>query len=122
MKVLIADDELENRETLGEIFKSKGFEVIETTDGQAAIERSILKKPDLIILDVMMPKLTGWEACRKLKENKETNNIPVIILTGKTKDIDELMTAEAGADLYIKKPFSPLEVFEQAQQLLGGKK
>jgi DNA-binding response OmpR family regulator len=121
LRVVLADDEPEIRETLQAVFQAKGWEVLAFSDGQAALDNALTKKPDLIILDVMMPKLTGWEACRELKKREETKHIPVIILTARTKELDELMTAEAGADLYLTKPFNPLEVFAAASKLTGGK-
>ncbi|MBU0574348.1 MAG: response regulator transcription factor [Candidatus Margulisiibacteriota bacterium] len=119
MKVLIADDEIEIREVLRAVFEANKFEVLEYSDGEAALSNALLKKPDLIILDVMMPRISGWEACRELKKNEQTKNIPVIILTAKSRDIDELMTAEAGADLYIKKPFDPKDILEKAKALMA---
>ncbi|MBN2058389.1 MAG: response regulator [Candidatus Saganbacteria bacterium] len=121
MKVILADDENEIREPLSAVFKAKGAEVREFGDGRSALDSALSRPPDLIILDVMMPKMSGWDACRELKTNEKTKDIPVIILTARTKDMDELMTAEAGADLYLKKPFNPLEVYAEAQKLLGGK-
>jgi DNA-binding response OmpR family regulator len=120
LKVYIADDEPEIREALAKVFSVKGFAVGEFSDGQSLLDKVGTAPPDLIILDVMMPKLTGWETCRELKKRKESARIPVIILTAKTGGIDELMAAETGADLYLKKPISPLEIFQQAQTLLGG--
>jgi DNA-binding response OmpR family regulator len=121
LRVVIADDEPEIRETLQAVFQAKGWEVLTYSDGQAAFDNACTKLPDLAIFDVMMPKLNGWEACRELKKCETTKHIPVIILTARTKEVDELMTAESGADLYLPKPFNPLEVYEQAVKLTGGK-
>ena len=120
MKLLLADDELAIREALSAAFKAAGWEVAAFNDGQSALENLPRVQPDLVILDVTMPRLNGWEVCRELKKNEQTKKIPVIILTGRTKGEDELMTAEAGADLYLTKPFDPLQVVEQARQLRGG--
>jgi DNA-binding response OmpR family regulator len=120
LRVLLADDEPEIRDTLQAIFQAKGWEVIAFSDGQSALANAQTQKPDLVILDVNMPKLTGWEACRELKKRPETKQLPVIILTARAKELDELMTAEAGADLYLTKPFNPLQVYEEAVKLTGG--
>ena len=122
MKVLIADDELDIRETLAEAFQAKGFEVVVAADGKIALEKAGQERPDLAVLDVMMPKLSGWEVCKELKKNEPTKNIPVIILTAaKTKEIDELMSAESGADLHLKKPYNPLDIVTSAENLLKEK-
>jgi DNA-binding response OmpR family regulator len=120
LRVLLADDEPEIRDTLQAVFQAKGWEVLAFSDGQSALANAQTQKPDLVILDVNMPKLTGWEACRELKKRPETKQLPVIILTARAKELDELMTAEAGADLYLTKPFNPLQVYEEAVKLTGG--
>lgn len=122
MKVMIADDEPQILATLEAAFESKGFEVLKYSDGQTALNNVATQQPDLIILDVLMPKLSGWDACHLIKSKAETKHIPVIILTAKTKDIDELMACEVAADAYIRKPFDPLEVLKKAEELIGGKK
>ena len=120
MRVVVADDEPEILDILKSIFETKGWEVLAFSDGQAGLDSALTKKPDLVIFDVMMPKLTGWDACRELKKREETKHIPVIILTAKNRDMDELMTAETGADLYLTKPFDPFEVYAAAVKLTGG--
>ncbi len=121
MKVLLADDEADVRELLVASFEAQGHEVFAFADGRKALDAVPLKKPDLVLLDVMMPKVTGWQVCNKLRAEEETKKIPIIILTAKGTGMDELMSAEAGADLYLAKPFDPLDVVAQAEKLVREK-
>lgn len=105
-KILVVDDEYTVRELL-EISLEDDYEIIKAEDGEEAIEKTKSKSPDLIILDVMMPKMDGFEVCRKLKFDKNTSNIPIIVLTAK-HDPQDLKTAiSCDVDEYITKPFEP---------------
>ena len=119
MKVLLADDDPLIMETLETVFKANGFEVIKCSNGLTAMETARVHNPDLIIIDIMMPKLNGWEVCNSLKQDETFRRTPLVILTAKTAQSDEFKGLECGADLYLKKPFNPLEVFQQARKLLG---
>jgi two-component system alkaline phosphatase synthesis response regulator PhoP len=112
-KVLVVDDEVNITQILEFSIGAEGFEVIE------AIEKARREQPDLIILDIMMPKIDGYEACRILKANPLTRNIPVVLLTAKGRDIDKRLGMEVGATDYIVKPFSPNRLVERINQLLS---
>ncbi|MFA4947841.1 MAG: response regulator [Candidatus Krumholzibacteriia bacterium] len=118
-KVLVVDDEVNITQILEFSIGAEGFEVITAQNGEEAIEKARREQPDLIILDVMMPKIDGYEACRILKANPLTKNIPVVLLTAKGRDIDKRLGMEVGATDYIVKPFSPNRLVERINQLLS---
>jgi DNA-binding response OmpR family regulator len=118
-KVLVVDDEVNITQILEFSIGAEGFDVITAQNGEEAIEKARREQPDLIILDVMMPKIDGYEACRILKANPLTKNIPVVLLTAKGRDIDRRLGMEVGATDYIVKPFSPNKLVERIHQLLS---
>jgi DNA-binding response OmpR family regulator len=118
-KVLVVDDEVNITQILEFSIGAEGFEVITAQNGEEAVEKARREQPDLIILDVMMPKIDGYEACRILKANPLTRNIPVVLLTAKGRDIDKRLGMEVGATDYIVKPFSPNRLIERINQLLS---
>ena len=102
-QILICDDQHIIHETLSAYLKNDGFECISAYDGEQAIAEFNRRKPDLIILDIMMPKKSGMDVC---KEIRQTSNVPIIMLTAKAVEIDRILGLELGADDYIVKPFS----------------
>ncbi|MAY42473.1 response regulator transcription factor [Neptuniibacter sp. UBA6509] len=108
MKVLIAEDDMNIRLGLSDLLESEGYEPIEAEDGQQAIEHFTLGQPDIVLLDIMMPKMDGYTVCRKIRQLDE--NVPVIFITAKSEEIDQVLGLELGADDYIKKPFGTREV------------
>lgn len=108
MKVLIAEDDLNIRLGLSDLLSDEGYECIEAVDGEQAVTLYSAAQPDLILLDIMMPKLDGYSVCRKIRQLDET--VPVIFITAKSEEIDQVLGLELGADDYIKKPFGTREV------------
>ncbi|MCM1468332.1 MAG: response regulator transcription factor [Alistipes sp.] len=105
MKILVVDDESRMRKLVRDFLVKKDFEVLEAEDGEAAIDIFYNRKDiALVILDVMMPKMDGWEVCREIRKNSK---VPIIMLTAKSDERDELLGFELGVDEYIGKPFSP---------------
>ncbi|MCK5236118.1 MAG: response regulator, partial [Deltaproteobacteria bacterium] len=105
-KILTVDDEADILALLSYNLKKSGFIVIEAKDGPEAIELALKKNPDLIILDIMLPNMEGTDVLKKLKADKKTERIPVIMLTAKGEEVDRIVGLELGADDYITKPFS----------------
>ena len=105
-KILVADDEAEIRDVLRLYLEKDGYEVVEAADGMEALEVCKRAKPDLVILDIMMPGIDGYRVLRNVREN---SNIPVIMLSAKNSDSDKILGLDLGADYYIVKPFVPLE-------------
>ncbi len=116
-KILVADDEQKIRKLVGDFLKKSGYDVIEAEDGDEAYNLFQINKNDisLIILDIMMPGLNGWEVCRKIRE---TSNVPVIMLTARSEEFDILTGYENGADDYVTKPFSPGVLVKRVEALL----
>ena len=103
-KILVVDDEERMRKIVSDFLQREGYEIEEAGDGAEAVEKFELDPADLIILDVMMPRMDGWQACREIRKNSK---VPIIMLTARSEEIDELTGFELGADEYIAKPFSP---------------
>ena len=118
-KVLVVDDEISITQILEFSIGAEGYDVITAANGEEAIEKARREQPDLIILDIMMPRIDGYEACRILKANPLTKNIPVVLLTAKGRDIDKRLGYEVGATDYIVKPFSPSKLIGRIQKLLS---
>ncbi|MER3399539.1 MAG: two-component system response regulator [Thermoflexus sp.] len=117
-KILIAEDERDIRELVVFTLEFGGFEVIAATNGQEAVELARQHRPDLILLDVRMPKMSGYEACRLLKAQEETRTIPVVFLSAKGQEAEIREGLAAGANAYILKPFAPDELIQQIRALL----
>lgn len=116
LKVLVVDDEERMRKLISDFLKIKGYETVEASDGEEAIDVFFADKEiALIILDVMMPKMDGWEV---LKTVREYSKVPVIMLTARTEETDELKGFEYGADEYISKPFSPKILVARVEAIL----
>jgi len=118
-KILVVDDEVYILHILDFSLGAEGYEVITAADGEEAMRKARSEKPDLIVLDIMMPKVDGFEACRRLKADPETSPIPVILLTAKGREVDRQMGMEVGADDYIVKPFSPTRLIEKIGSYLS---
>ena len=110
MNVLIVEDEADILQLLKYNVESAGFEVSTAEDGYEALSLAKRQLPDLVLLDLMIPGLDGFEVCRELKRNAETKHIPIIMLTAKGEEIDRIVGLELGADDYVVKPFSPREL------------
>jgi DNA-binding response OmpR family regulator len=117
-RILIAEDERDIRELIIFTLEFGGFQVLSATNGEEAVELARRHCPDLIILDVRMPKMTGYEACRILKSQEETRAIPVVFLSAKGQEAEVRQGMEAGADAYILKPFAPDELIQQVRAIL----
>ncbi len=111
-KILIVDDEKDIVETLSFMLQTKGYEIISAYDGEEGLKLAKEEAPDLIILDVMMPKINGYKICRLLKYDAKYKNIPIIMVTARSQDTDKLIGEETGADEYITKPFEFSDVLE----------
>ncbi|MFA0758258.1 MAG: hypothetical protein PVTTEEND_001654 [Candidatus Fervidibacter sp.] len=116
-RVLVVDDERHIVRLVQVNLERQGYEVLTAYDGVECLEKAKAEKPDLIILDVMMPRMDGFEALQRLKSDPETNQIPVIMLTARAQDRDVLQGYQYGADLYLTKPFSPLELISLVKRV-----
>ncbi|UCF78498.1 MAG: response regulator [Candidatus Eiseniibacteriota bacterium] len=118
-KILVVDDEVYIVHILDFSLGMEGYEVVTALDGEEALAKVKSENPDLIVLDIMMPKLDGYETCRILKSDPEVKHIPVILLSAKGRNVDQQMGFQVGADDYITKPFSPRKLVERIKLILG---
>jgi len=120
-KILIVDDAVDTVELLRKRLRFEGYDTAEAYDGEEALKRVAEYNPDLIILDVMMPKLGGYEVCQRLKSDENTKYIPILILTGKGEVEDKVKGLDLGADHYLAKPFDYKEVSARVRSLVATK-
>ena len=116
--VLVADDEEDIRSLVSVRLKRAGYDVITAADGEEALLLVTARLPDLVVLDMMMPKATGLEVAHNMREQATTKDIPIILLTARAQEADVVSGFEAGADDYMKKPFSPQDLQARVQALL----
>ena len=109
-RVLVVEDEQDVAELIRYNLAKEGYDVTLVGNGADALKRARENKPDVILLDIMVPQLNGWEVCRRLKQDPETRGIPVIMVTGRVEEGDKVLGFEMGADDYVTKPFSPREL------------
>ena len=121
-KILIVDDTADTVELLRKRFRAEGYDTVEAFDGEEALTKVAESLPDLVILDVMMPKLDGFGVCKRLRENPATRHLPVLMLTAKSEIPDKVQGLDIGADDYITKPFDYKELAARVRSLLNKKK
>lgn len=118
-KILIVEDEESLLKLESILLTSKGYEVQGVADGKAALEAVVSMKPDLVLLDIMLPEIDGFEVCRRIKADAATQHIPVIMLTAKKSREDMARGEQVGADWYITKPFKSAMVIETIQRFIA---
>jgi two-component system, OmpR family, phosphate regulon response regulator PhoB len=117
-KILVADDEADVLNLVCNNLKSAGFTPLQAEDGPSALEQARANLPALIVLDLMLPGMSGLEVCKALKVEPATKNIPILMLTAKAEEVDRILGFELGADDYMTKPFSPRELVLRVQSVL----
>jgi DNA-binding response OmpR family regulator len=120
-KVLIADDEPHIRlliEQTLEDLEDEGLEILLAENGAEALDQIKENKPDIVFLDVMMPKMNGFEVCYEVKNNLKIPNVYIVLLTAKGQEIDKLKGMESGADMYMTKPFNPDDIIKKVREFL----
>lgn len=118
-KILIAEDEKDIRDLITFLLTFAGHQVVATANGEEAYERAKVEIPDLIMMDVRMPKMTGYEACAKMKAEESIKHIPVVFLSAKGQDSEVQTGLQAGAAEYLLKPFSPDQLTEKVNSILS---
>ncbi len=117
-KVLIVDDDLETLRLVGLMLQRQGFQIVAANNGTQAMGMARTEKPAIIVLDIMMPDIDGYEVTRQLRKDPDTSNIPIILFTAKSQTEDKLTGYEAGADDYLTKPIHPAELVAKIKKLL----
>ncbi len=120
-KILIADDKFEVVELIEAILKGEGYRLITASDGKEALEKIGKEKPDLVLLDIVMPKMNGFEVLTEVKKDPKTKEIPIIMLTAKGQKLDKDKGRRLGAEGYVIKPFSPSHLLRKIEEVLGQK-
>jgi DNA-binding response OmpR family regulator len=121
-KILVCDDEPYILMALTDAVEMEGYECVTAVNGKEAVEKARDERPDLILLDVMMPYKDGFEVCRELKDDELTRDIPVVMLTAKSQQVDIQRGKEVGADDYITKPFKPSTLRKKFNEILESRK
>ena len=118
-RILIIDDEPDLLKALNTRFQAEGYDVITSKDGAKGLEKARKENPDLIILDLMLPKINGYRVCRFIKFDETYKHIEIIILTARAEDEDKKLGKEVGADYYMTKPFDNQELLEHIKNFIG---
>lgn len=118
-RIIVIDDDAINRDLLRARLEAAGHEILEAKDGEEGLKLLETAKPDLILLDIMMPRCDGWHVCRKVKADPTLKNVPVVIITACTQNIDELRGYECGADDYLAKPWDAAQLRSVVDRLLN---
>jgi CheY-like chemotaxis protein/MinD-like ATPase involved in chromosome partitioning or flagellar assembly len=118
-KILVVDDDLEGLKLVGMILQAKGYQIVAAQNGAQALAKAVSEAPDLMILDVMMPDMDGYEVCRRLRADPRTATLPVVMFTAKTQVEDKVTGFESGADEYLTKPIHPAELISRVEALLA---
>ncbi|XWK88204.1 MAG: response regulator [Phormidium sp.] len=118
--VLVVEDSVTQREMISDLLRGSGLNVTVATDGEEALQFIQGRCPDLVVLDIVMPKMNGYEVCRRLKADPKTQKVPVVMCSSKGEEFDRYWGMKQGADAYIAKPFQPKELIGTVKQLLRG--
>ncbi|MDC0835462.1 MULTISPECIES: response regulator transcription factor [Baaleninema] len=119
-RVLVIEDSVTQREMIANLLRGSGLTVIEATDGVEALDKIQGNPPDLVVLDIVMPRMNGYEVCRRLKADPKTQNVPVVMCSSKGEEFDRYWGMKQGADAYVAKPFQPTELIGTVKQMLRG--
>jgi len=118
-KILIAEDEPDIRELVTFMLRFAGYEVVAASNGEDAVRTAAREIPDLVIMDVRMPRMTGYDACRLMKANPDLRDVPVVFLSAKGQESEIRSGLDAGAEEYLLKPFSPAELTNRVRGILS---
>jgi len=117
-QILVVEDQQDNRRILRDLLTSSGFDIIEAEDGQSGISAAKKHQPDLILMDIQLPVLDGYEATRQIKSDPELRSIPIIVVTSYALSGDEQKAREAGCDAYVTKPYRPRDLLAKIREFL----
>ena len=120
--ILIVEDNMDNYELVRFVLERNGYDVFLAVNGRDGVDAALLQKPDLIIMDLAMPEMDGWDASANIKQNPETKNIPLVALTVHTLPADRKRALEAGVDSYLTKPINMKALVKTVNEILGQEK
>jgi two-component system cell cycle response regulator DivK len=120
-RILVVEDQEDLRGVLRDLLTGSGFEVAEAADGHAGVAKAKSERPDLILMDIQLPGIDGYEATRRIKARAELHDIPIIVVTSYALSGDDAKAKAAGSDAYVAKPFSPRDLLATIRKFLGDK-
>jgi two-component system, cell cycle response regulator DivK len=118
-RILVVEDQPDNRQILRDLFESTGYEIVEAEDGQAGVVAAKAQRPDLILMDIQLPVMDGYEATRRIKADPDLQAIPIIVVTSYALSGDDVKARAAGCDGYVTKPFSPRALLAKVKEYLA---
>jgi two-component system cell cycle response regulator DivK len=121
-RILVVEDQEDNRRIIRDLLMSAGYELIEAADGETGVRLAETERPDLILMDIQLPVLDGYEATRRIKQNPDLRGIPIVVVTSYALSGDDVKAMQAGSDAYVAKPFSPRELLATIRKFLGDAK
>lgn len=116
--ILVVEDQEDNRRIMRDLLASAGYEVLEAVSGEEGVAAAETHRPDLILMDIQLPGIDGYEATRRIKDNPDLHHIPIIVVTSYALSGDDVKAYEAGCDDYVSKPFSPRELLAKIREYL----
>jgi two-component system cell cycle response regulator DivK len=117
-RILVVEDQEDNLQILRDLLTSAGFEIIEAKDGEAGVRAAVTERPDLILMDIQLPVLDGYEATRRIKADQALKATPIIVVTSYALSGDDIKAREAGCDAYVPKPYSPRQLLAKIREFL----
>lgn len=117
--VLVVDDMSSERELISTYLRESGYTVLNATDGQEALDKTLAQKPDVVVTDLVMPGMSGLELCRSLKKNAATQKLPIVACTSKNQELDRLWGMKQGVDVYVTKPFTKDEILRAVKSVVS---
>ena len=117
-RILVVEDQEDNRRIIRDLLTSAGYQLIEAADGEEGVRSAEAERPDLILMDIQLPVLDGYEATRRIKQNPELRQIPIVVVTSYALSGDEAKAIAAGSDAYVAKPFSPRQLLATIRKFL----
>jgi two-component system cell cycle response regulator DivK len=118
-RILVVEDQEDNRRIIRDLLASVGYQMIEALDGESGVRLAEAERPDLILMDIQLPGVDGYEATRRIKANPELRSIPVIVVTSYALSGDDVKAMQAGCDAYVAKPFSPRQLLSKIREFLA---
>ena len=118
-RVLLVEDQEDNRQIVSDLLTSVGYELLVATNGQEGVDMAVAQRPDLILMDIQLPVLDGYEATRRIKADPALRQIPIIAVTSYALSGDDVKALEAGCDAYLTKPFSPRALLAKIREYIG---
>ena len=119
-RILVAEDQEDLRGILRDLLTSSGYEMLEAADGQAGVDKAKAEKPDLILMDIQMPVMDGYDATRQIKADPDLKPIPIVAVSSFAMKGDEEKARASGCDHYVTKPYSPMQLLRTVRELVGG--